>query len=80
MPIYSFECTSCNKKFDYKLSMLAIQPDKCTDCGGLLKRDYNKINFIRDEGKNTPGHPNYWKNNKTDDQISRVIDGTNQPY
>lgn len=46
MPIYEYECTSCNEKREY-LQKFSDEPIReCPSCGGTLKRLISNSSFI----------------------------------
>lgn len=80
MAVYNYKCKNCGTIFEYTLNMNDEKPTACFECKGELLRIWDKINFIRDEGKNDPKHNNYWKNGKSDDDISKVLNSESTPY
>jgi len=38
MPIYEYQCTSCERRYDQLQPSTASKTDKCIDCGGLAER------------------------------------------
>jgi putative FmdB family regulatory protein len=38
MPIYEYECTKCERRFEYMQSMSEAPKRKCEKCGGKLER------------------------------------------
>jgi putative FmdB family regulatory protein len=78
LPYYNYTCKKCNKNISIKLSINDDKPTVC-ECGGLLTRDYNKINIDRPSRKDPTSH-DYWKNGKSDSEIASVIAGDEEPY
>lgn len=45
MPIYEYSCQKCGRIIEI-LARIGEVLDKCPDCGGEVKRDFSKSNFV----------------------------------
>jgi putative FmdB family regulatory protein len=46
MPIYEYECSKCQRRFDYLQTMSEPPKTKCEACGGKLERMISPAGFI----------------------------------
>lgn len=46
MPIYEYQCTKCEKQFEYMQGMSEPPKKKCEACGGKLERLISSAGFI----------------------------------
>lgn len=46
MPVYEYECTKCNEKFEIMQKMSDDPLKKCNSCGGKLKKLITNTSFV----------------------------------
>lgn len=46
MPIYEYECPSCNRRFELKQGFDAEPTESCPACGGLARRKFHAPTVI----------------------------------
>ena len=80
MPFYTYKCKDCKKELTLKLSVNDTKPTECSECNGILDRDYSSVRCDLNVEKRDPNHTNYWKKDMSVSQIASVIENKKQPY
>lgn len=71
MPIYPFDCQSCQHHFEIWLKMSDAKPTQCPSCGcnSCLARDFSGINAVIDSAQ--PKTIGDLANKNTEDAVKR---------